>query len=256
MQRRVEMLVQMEITVDRHSFILAFWGDHTKSTSRSIKVRKDLVKAADRERRGHPIDPLVFVWGERNLAFVESLGVFRAKLVDPRPIVYRPVYRGDPSWRHKLEAWRLALAEYDQMVSIDADIRLLRPLPEDFWAWMAKRDRLQANLLCYKNYKARWRHTQPRRSPSAAFVYCHDPRVPEELLALYDAQPWGFRGTEETAMAWWFDREMGGWKGPAAYGRRFDPQCCVLPGRWDGLSLEKPEEVAIRNSRRELFSYR
>jgi hypothetical protein len=238
----------------KRTFIHAFWGDQSDIHSRSHKVRHDLVRAAGRRGRGPALESLFFVWGRDNKDYLTELGFDRIELVSEAPLMQKPAMPRDAVWRHKFVACQLAMQRYEQIVFLDIDIRLLIPVPDDFWDRLGQKDRFQANLLIYKRKKCPWRKSEPRKRPSAAFMYFRDPVVVDELLAVDEQKPWGFLGSEETALAWWTDQEQGGWKSALAYARRFEPYCCILPNK-SGFSLQDPQERAIREAKVGVFHY-
>ena len=197
-----------------NGFIRAIWGDDERSVT---KTRADVVrwKSWTDQPTGE-----TYVWGRENFAFLRQQGI-EGILVDERPQVF------ERCWRHKLEAWRLAAARYQEFIFLDFDIRLIEDLPADFWQRLRQRGMIQANLLQYKRRRRLNRPDSNRKVPSAAWVYFGDNSIPDKLIDLWTPTSW----SAEVPLALYMDELTGGWKGPHEYASRFEPYCCLLRRR-------------------------
>jgi hypothetical protein len=201
----------------RRAIVRTLWGDQT--IPRSItKIRKDVRDSLLPSLQVQSGVNVVF--GVENARFLSSLGL-KVTLIDQREVLW-PENR---MWRHKLEAWRVAMEQLDEMVFLDWDVRLVRPLSEDFWDQLGRKACLQGCLFQYKNPQAPWRETDWRKVPSAACVYIRGRETVEALIELWNgSQEW----REEICMAAYCDGLMDGWKGVDEYVRQFEPTVCSL----------------------------
>lgn len=225
----------------RSAFIYALWSDPNDCMRWKNKTFAFDLQQAALHRLGS--DVRIYCWGDRNRDEAAKLGI-PAVLVDARENVWGSVYPGS-MWRHKIEAWRMALQEYQEVVFLDLDIMQLQPVPSDFWTRLRAKSPFQANLLQYACRKAPWRSVDSRKVPSAAFVYLGHREVPETLARLSDEHPtW----TEEIVAAHYTDCLANGWQGVDHWATTHEPYCCLVK-----RSAMPPE---VQGAKEHIFGYR
>lgn len=224
------------------AFVRALWGD--RLIPRAVtKTKADLL---DCLRRPYQVPFITYSFGIQNTRLLRSVGIepiqlsktgivnfFGAKRRDPQP---RPGYRGGqyqwPSpitnwgvsmWRHKLVAIAAALETYDQIVWLDWDCHLLRPLPSNFWDRIAERAELQASLRQYTRLKYGWRPRRVQKCVSGgAFIAMRQGAI-GPLLNIQAKHP---HEDDETTMARYVDTRLGQWNDPQQYAAAgFEPYC-------------------------------
>lgn len=207
-------------------FIQGLWGD--ERFRRYAKVRGDVERAAKRPLRPAPVT--VLCYGLDNLAFLRRLG-FQAICIHPEPVQnysghdvdrdHRQDYTGSiaygiSSWRHKLEVILSAVEEFKEVVWLDWDCTLELPLPGDFWRELRRQQPLQMGLRWYRRPQCGWRESDQRLLPHGAWIYCRDPQIIRDVIAIHCTLAEGLC-MDEHAFAMWFDQQLGGWKGIEAY---------------------------------------
>jgi hypothetical protein len=169
------------------------------------------------------VESVNVVFGAENAQFLKSVGL-NVVLIDQREVVWPE----DRMWRHKLEAWRAAMEQFDEIVFLDWDVRMVQPISDEFWNQLGRKACLQGCLFQYKNPQAPWRESDWRKVPSAAFVYIRGREVVKALIDLWNrSQEW----REEICMAAYSDMLVGGWNGVEEYERHFEPTVCRLHRR-------------------------
>ena len=204
-------------------FVRTLWGiydDTRRFYMRRAKMDND-IKLLLKNPYNEPWRTYVF--GEDNLKFLTDLGVKDCVLVDKRPYVWD---MDTQQFRHKLEAFRYGMEDFDQMVFLDWDCQPEKPLPKDFWEVLGKKDSLQAIIRSYRRMKATWRKIDMRKVPCASFVYIREKQVAYDLIKKWEEM--GCPMSEETPMAKYMDDKMGGWKGLDEYWKRHEPDFFVL----------------------------
>lgn len=216
--------------------------------------------------RKHPEGTITYAYGVQNNHFLRYL------LVKPDPIQigdsgvcsWGATCERNPSgrrnetghvnwgiscWRHKLEIIKRAVSEYGEVVYLDWDCWLMRPLPADFWSEMRKGQPFQAAMLKFS------RQIVPDRpmpdgayKPHGGFVYCRDSTIMDEMMALSVEFP---TYHDETLYGIWIERHWGskwkavdavrwieeGWE-PYAYGCRHQVRHVMNPVFWEGRNRE------------------
>jgi len=199
-------------------FVRALWGvynNEERYLKRRGKMDED-IKLLLKNPYNEPFT--TFVFGEDNYKYACDQGLSCA-LIDKRPIVWD---MNTQQFRHKIEAFRVGMQEFDQMVFLDFDTYPVKPLPNDFWDELGKKEALQVPLRIYHRKKVFWRKQDRRKVPCASFVYIRDKGIPDELIDLWVKlkRPW----SEEIVLMKHIERMMGGWKGVGEYWERFDPE--------------------------------
>lgn len=122
----------------KRAFIYALWKDSNDPTRWEKKILgRNLPQAA---RHRETLSPsVVYCWGHENQGQAQRHG-FETVLVEDNPSVWGT--QGESMWRHKMEAWRLALQEHDEIVFLDIDVYPKQEVPEDFGTDLEKRDDL------------------------------------------------------------------------------------------------------------------
>ena len=176
---------------------------------------------------------ITYVFGKDNAKYLEDQG-FETRLIDKRPIVWD---MDTEQFRHKLEVLHQGLQEFDEIVFLDWDCTECKPLPDDFWERLEKKDTIQAVLRQYKHIKTRWRNIDRRKMPEASFVYIRDKHVGKDLNELWEkmGRPW----SEELVIAKYIDTINGGWKGLDHYWEHNNPFFAT----WGNCKVPSPEAL-------------
>lgn len=164
-----------------------------------------------------------YVFGEDNLKFLSDLGVQDLVLVDKRPYIWD---MDTQQFRHKLEAFKCGMQDFDEMVFLDWDCQPEKPLPADFWDVLGKKEPIQAIIRSYRKKKVFWRNEDWRKIPCASFVYIREKGIAEALIKTWEEM--GGPMSEETPMAKFMDERLGGWKGVDFYWDHYEPDFFVL----------------------------
>ena len=213
----------------KRGFVRALWGIYDHQGRRLYKRRTKMdydIKVLTHNKYSEPF--ITFVFGEDNYKYLtEEVGLnpSTVRLADKRPIVWDIDKEG---MRHKTEAFKLGMEEFDEMVFLDFDTQPIKPLPLDFWEVLAKKERIQAILRCYKKRKISWREQDCNRIPCASFVYIRNKDIPLEFIRLWEKHSED-RMWEENIMARYVDNIWGEWKGLEAYWDEFEPMCFSSP---------------------------
>ncbi len=223
------------------AFVSGLWGDEI--VRRVPKVLDDIHTMLKR-----PIQPeprVAYCYGRQHFDFVKNLGL-ETRLASEAPLEKfseaeerNPNDRGNVNygvsmWRHKLEIMHLAAQEFDALVWLDWDSWLHYPLPADFWERLAQGAEIQASLRQYKRRQCRWRSTDIRKVPSAAWVYLRGSDITARMLELHTEMP---HLREEQIMAYVTDQMSGGWQSPETYKNNgFEPYCFRVRGQ-----IHRPE---------------
>lgn len=215
-------------------FVRVLWGTgdssqwDTKLATRALNKTMEDVRSCVRRQRA--VRGVTYVYGEDNFQYVQSLG-FDARLLDKRPILYPSQ---DGMWRHKLEAIRVAMDDFDEIIYLDHDVQTrFRRVPRRLWRQLKHRAPLQSSLRSYRRVKIGWRQQGRRLLPAGAFIYMRDRKIAERLVEVAKAQPtW----TDEHCMAYVIDEldpylwSSGVDAGIAKYGSTFAPYCYRVKG--------------------------
>ena len=129
-------------------FIRTFWGDVHRMGGRYSNQIKEAVS--------DNLDEKVYVWGRDNFEFISSLG-FDCELISEYK--FNPKLATDhtffdhKSLNHKLWILNYAMKQYDEIVFLDWDCRLIRPIDKLFYDLLRSGGDLQVPLYTYP-YKA------------------------------------------------------------------------------------------------------
>lgn len=224
------------VEVMRRAFVSGLWGD--QHVQRRSKVKRDIANMLKREFQPEP--RIAYCYGQENFDYLTRLGL-STRLADDSPVKdflqsgnrspneSGNVNFGVSMWRHKLEILDLALQEFDEVIWLDWDCWLHAPLPPEFWEHLNNGARLQASLRMYRRRQCRWRNSDPRKVPSAAWIYLRCRELSSQLLRTHDQYP---LLREEQVMARTIDDLMGGWQGPSAwFDQGYEPFCFYVRGQ-------------------------
>ena len=237
------------------TFIRALWGVTTGfnvTNPRPSKMISDIESNLDSK-----IPFIVYTMGTDNHVAMTKYG-FASKLICDEPQKWD---MKSELYRHKLEILKYAMMDYDEVVYLDWDCRLIKPIPDDFWDILSKGDSFQANLFQYRTKKCLWRREDLRKTCNGGFIYMRDKSIPDKLIQNWDSlKKWvenkkqereakgkelRFRETslifdDEPAMSMYVDQQMSEWKGVEEYWKRFEPKVCTLSKK-SAYSVEENE---------------
>jgi len=236
----------------RNVFVRGLWGDET--TQRRPKrhghsLADEIKETRDWQYRESPL--LVCSFGRPNHDTLAELGIPSTMLFSDGVINYSGAASRDSTgrrgWvnygsdisRQKFECIAAALESNDAALWIDWDVRLVEPLPEDFWGRMNSGPPMQAPLgFGYKNKQCLWRKIQPRILHHTWFLYVRGMAIARRLLAVAAEYPLEY---DERIAARVFDELSGGWKGTETYIREgYQPYCAEhITGDMFGYKAEQ-----------------
>lgn len=203
----------------KRGFIRGLWGIHEKShriLQRRFRTDNDIQKILNCKYN----EPFVtYVFGKENYEALSSLG-FDCKLLCDEPQMFDLVKY---QFRNKLEMIKYAMHEdgYDELVYLDWDCVPVKPLADDFWEGLAKKESFQACLQLYHRRKCHWRQEDLRKVPNGGFVYLRDKELITTACQLWEET--GKNDTDEIALAKMSDNIVDGWKGNDVYWEKFEP---------------------------------
>jgi len=200
----------------KHMIIRGLWGEID-----GWKAKSDIVNA---KRRDGDLDFVCYTFGEKNHNNLLEAGV-NSVLLDTRPHVY-PFH-----FRHKLDIYKAAMEEYDEIVFFDWDCNLKEGKSFDsdaFWKSVRSKDVVQCTLYRWKRAVCQWRDKRHDQSyiMNSSFFYMRDKSLPATLTSKYDTLPnkkW-WRGNDETVTSYCIDELMGGWKGEDYWMEHFESE--------------------------------
>ncbi len=237
-------------------FVRGLWGDEL-TQSRPARFHHTLMDEVRETRewqyRESPTE--VYCFGERNRDELAKIG-YEAVMIHPDAVLnYTGATErncsGNRGWRNygadmsrqKFECLKAALEHADAAVWLDWDVRLIKPLPKDFWGRINSGGAIQAPLgKGYKNKQCPWRAVQPRILHHTFFLYVRDLSVAERLLQVAAAHSQEY---DEPIVGRVFDEVSGGWQGTDAYKRDgYEPYCCGFCS--PVFMVHQPEEEVFR----------
>jgi len=250
----------------RRGFVRVLWGDfltedneafkkthseygiefdpENKMLVRRKKIETDIRKCMEQE---FTVPFTSYTFGEANHRGLLARGI-SSVLLHSEPYKYHPT-RG--IYKHKLEAYVRLMDDFDEVVFLDWDTYLIKPLPDDFWEVLNEKDVFQASLLRYRTPRISHRDgLQNKTIPAGAFVYMRGKEVAVRLWELNKVCP--NKWSCETAFAFLTDEITDGWKGLEEYWKRFEPE--FYTGKRSPFKAHKgyrKEKICFRNG----FSY-
>jgi hypothetical protein len=121
-------------------------------------------------------------------------------------------------WRHKLEIIRRAVSEFGAVLWLDFDVRMLRPLPADFWSKLHDGPPIQGAIAVCRRRRCHWRKRDGKRQIiHGGCVYVRGEGVINTALAIARKKPLWW---DQTVWAAVMDRRGGGWTSAADYATR------------------------------------
>lgn len=202
----------------KQGFIRTLWGVFDKDQRHYRhrgKISNDIRLASHNK---YQLPYTTFVFGEDNYKQLIDNGFDNCELIDKQPIVWD---MNKQQYRHKLEALKLGMQKFDEIVYLDIDTMPIKPLPSNFWESLGKKQPIQAILRMYHRKKCFWRKEDQRKTPCAAFIYIGDKSIPDKLIKTWEDMGQSFY--EETALMKYMDDSVGGWKGTEFYWNNFEP---------------------------------
>jgi len=206
----------------RQAFIRAIWGFEA-NVKNNYHTRDKILKEIELHKKCKYQQPfIVYCWGTDNYNFIDAQKIPNCTLhlVSPNP----SQWPNEIHWRHKLEVFKLAMKEYDEIVFLDWDTFPIAPLPTDFWDTLRKGSAIKASLIKYKiggRSSPYWRNTNKDLAVGAAWVYMRDKTIPDGIIKTWEDL--GRNWSEEQALTKYLDDRGGGWKGRRHYLKTFEP---------------------------------
>ena len=207
----------------KRAFIRGLWGVYSKENNlvkRRYKMDHDIKKTI---KSKHAPPSITYVFGKDNYKYLKDLGVEDLKLVCDEPQMFNLTKY---QYRHKLEIYKMAMEDYDEIIYIDWDCDPKYKLPNDFWDKMGKKGYIQANLQQYKRKKCLWRKEDTRKVPNGGFLYIRDKDFPDEIIDCWENKTKG--DSDEPSIARAMDERSGGWIGSDEYWKHHEPMFCNL----------------------------
>lgn len=228
----------------KRGFVRTLWGIHDHQGRRFYKRRSKIDNDIILQKQSKFAPPCkIFVFGEDNYKALIDDG-FDCELADKKPIVWD---MDKQQFRHKIEAFKLGMELFDEMVFLDWDMYSLKPLPDHFWDVLQKKDALQAIIRMYHRRKAYWRRGDKRKVPCASFVYIREKQIAQDLIEMWESmnKPW----SEETVLGRYMDQKTGGWQGIEKYWETYEPDFFVLR---EGRVFERE----LLNTKEKIFDHK
>jgi hypothetical protein len=130
-------------------------------------------------------------------------------------------------WRYKLDVYKYAMQDFDEIVYLDWDCNLIANLNENFWDDLGKKDVIQGCLYRWRKAVCKWRDIRHDQSYiiNNGFLYIRDKTIPQNII-----NEWEKRKTknDEEITSFYIDKVAGGWKGETFWKEHFEPECCQL----------------------------
>jgi len=166
---------------------------------------------------------ITYVFGEDNLKKLNSQGVDNCVLLTKEPFAFDLV---ENQYRNKLQVWKQAMEDFDEIVFLDWDCRPNKRLPIDYWKKFEEKESFQACLGIYKQTKCYWRKEDRRKVPNAGYCYIRDKTIPDKIIKAWEENT--NKVSCEPAIALYLDQLHGGWIGIEKYWELYDPESCRL----------------------------
>ena len=229
----------------KRGFVRALWGVYINDIYNFHRQKIDgEIEFAKHCRYLEPFTTYVF--GKDNYEHLKSCNVEQniVKLASNEPILWDMETQ---CYRHKLEAFKLGMQDFDEIVFLDWDTVPTKPLPPDFWEVLSKKDPIQAALIQYKiksKSSPYWRKVNRSWASGAAWLYIRDKTIPDKIIKVWEDLGKGW--SEELAITKYIDESMGGWKGLEEYQKRFEPDCFYHPRPHKSRPIHSPDFIAAK----------
>lgn len=199
----------------KKGFARGLWGN-------SPKIKEDIDIAIQKDiSRG--LEFICYTFGEENHNLLLRKNI-KSVLVEKRPNIY---HERKHTWRYKLDIYKFAMQELDEMVYLDWDCNLVSDLSKNFWEDLSKKESIQGCLYRWKRAVCAWR--KERRDQSYiinnGFLYMRDKSIPQKIIDEWDKRK---TRNDEEITSFYIDGMIGWWKGEAYWMEHFEPECCQL----------------------------
>jgi hypothetical protein len=216
----------------KRGFIRALWGTSdekydegwTTPSKRYGRMADDIRMIIEHENT-QPFRTYIF--GQANYDMAVDLGVQDCVLINEAPFIYD---LQKEFWKHKLDIFQYAMEEdgFDEVVYMDWDCVPVKPLFDDFWDILGRKESIQCNLQFYRRRKCLWRTEEWRKTANGGFVYMRDKTIPSKLQSTWETMPAEMKFWDEVIISKYIDDIMGGWQGIEAYWKLHEPMVCNL----------------------------
>jgi hypothetical protein len=210
---------------DVGKFVFALWGGIPKERWVS-KIAPDAKRQLDdwqKVRRGkgatganlvRKLNGSVYSFDDDARSVFDNIGLASERLEDDSPACNTI----NGQWRRKVISMRRTLEEHEQVLWLDIDCVLTRPIPPDFWRLLARGAALQAPLQEHDRRHAFFRQGNAARYLIGGWCwYCRETSILDRLLEIMDEHP---DFIDEHALSFAIDEMTGGWQGPDHYRER------------------------------------
>jgi len=215
----------------KRGFIRCLWGNEAeKLYRRRNKVVLGDIEFTKYNRFEQPF--MIYVFGENNYSVLKDNGFNNCKLLSKEPTLWDCKKNDIQQYGHKLKVLQEASNDFDEFIFLDWDTLPIKPLPDDFWDILGKREAVQAHLRRYSNKVkwiqkrgAIWRSENQNVRPCASFIYIRGKEMANKIYNLWEQnKSWA----DEKTLASITDDIMGGWQGLQKYWDMFEPYCFTL----------------------------
>jgi len=212
------------------SIIRPWWGSRDRTDNPRLRRNRRLMEHTLRcvLSDTYQVPFVTYVFGKDNYKFLKSEGLEDLILVndDPNP---RNSYKRN--YIHRLDICHAALEDFDQIVCVNWNCRLIKPFPDDFWDQLNKKESLQAPLIKTRVNILKSREGKANRIfPNDAFIYMRDKSLPNKLLDVLNWDNVSNKWTAESLMAHYLDHKHNGWIGTGKYYDLYEPDFIVSRG--------------------------
>jgi hypothetical protein len=208
----------------KRAFIRALWGDNTHSRREKVNKEVNLIMG-----NKNTVPFTTYIFGRENYNFFVSMGLnkngYKCVLINENPVVWDLTKE---FWRHKLDIFKSAMEDYDEIIYLDFDCVPISPVFENIWDKLGEKESIQANLQFYRNKKCFWRNSDFRKTSNGGFVYMRDNGIPDKLIKIWNGFDLKNRFWDEVCISKLTDDMVGGWNGIEKYWDLFEPEVCNL----------------------------
>jgi hypothetical protein len=225
------------------AFVRGVWGNFSGgdiNSPRPAKMLKDVLSES-KENVKYPIDFITYVMGKDNETYLKDLG-FKTKLICNNSTIWD---MKTELYRHKLEIINEASKDYDEIVYLDWDCKLIKPYDDKIWDILNNGEVCQANLFLYRTKKCLWRTEDIRKTCNGGFIYVRGKNISNKFIENWNGfkkeinkrvlenksirfREFSLLFDDEPAISKYIDDYCGGWKGVDIYWEQFEPKVCVL----------------------------
>jgi hypothetical protein len=229
----------------KRTFVRALWGNiftPDNLASRGTKVKMDI---SNHLNQSSTFPMVVYTFGELNHKNLLDMGV-HSRLISKEASIWN---METELYRHKLEVFKYAMDDFDEIVYLDWDCVPTKKIPIDFWDMLNKKESFQANLFQYLTKKCLWREDDQRKVTNGGFVYIREKQITNLFIQYWnDFKEWTTKQKEsrskkgkdlrfrekclifddEPSMSKYVDEYLGKWQGEQIYWNLFEPEVCNL----------------------------